>query len=219
MTTLALPSVRTRQFSRPLLTGATINYEGAGTATATGAVASAAVDMPDGVQLGDLLVALFWFGGTPTAIGKPNGWTALDLILTGTLNQKVYWRVAGAEEPASYTWTVAPSVIIEGVIVRISGANTHNPLILGTFGSATGTAVTMPAITMDTPDSVLLCHVSWGGTRDIASDGAVMTELADGTSSAMYVQELTGGPGTTGTRPFTLSSSASWNAIAIGVRD
>jgi hypothetical protein len=218
MPVLAVPSVRQRQFSRRILPAATINYEGQGTATATGSVASTAVDMPDTPALGDLLVALLYFGGTPTNVTVPNGWKQVPLLPGGTLNQRVYWRVAGAEEPTSYTWAVTPSTTIEGTIVRISGANTHDPFVVGAFGSATGTAVTMPAITTDTPDSVLLCFVNWGGTRDISSDGGVMTELADGANSAMYVQELSAA-GSTGTRGFTLSSSASWNAIAIGVRD
>lgn len=214
MPVAATPTFRTRQYAKPLIPQVTINYEGAGTfysATAT----SAAIDMPDGVAAGDTLVVFLQHAAAD--VRPPNGWTDAGWPNI-TTTQKCYRRLAGSEEPAAYTWRFSSSVFAEAVCVRISGAHPTAPFIYSAPSSGTGVTATALGITPPTVNSVLLAHVQWGGTRDTSSDGAVMTEVGDGANISAYVEELTS-DAATGNRTFTISSSATWNARLISVRD
>src|SRR5512135_373850 len=95
----------------PATAGATIFYV-ASTSANGASVSSLAINVPTGVAAYDVMVAsISVSGGTGTTITPPAGWTLVSRVdSTTTLAQAVYYRVAGAGEPASYTWTFGAAV-------------------------------------------------------------------------------------------------------------
>lgn len=74
------------------------------------------ITKPSGVASGDLLVAFAY--STDTSIAAPTGWT---VITTGAHGfSSGWWKVAGAGEPANYTWTSSSYTSID--MVAYSGA-------------------------------------------------------------------------------------------------
>ncbi len=101
----------------------------AGTANSATATTSLVVNVPAGVQDGEVMIAAISAGaGT---IVKPAAWTN---VVVGT-NQGLYYRIASAE-PASYTWTIASATNWAGVIDAYIGVQ------VGGIGEVNGTQVT-----------------------------------------------------------------------------
>src|SRR4030095_2296709 len=86
---------------------------------------------PAGVATGDVLVAVVDVVGAP-AVTAPAGWTQVrsDISGTGTtsLLQAVYWHLAGAFEPATWTWALATAHGASGGILAYSGVDTASPI-------------------------------------------------------------------------------------------
>ena len=134
-----------------------IAFVGAGPLTdASVAVTTIAIGLPPGVQSGDLLLAqLVVADGTGLVMPTPpGGWTSVrhDAIASGTLKETswLYSRIAGASEPASYTWTLS-SNYAAGVMGAWRGAT-------GAFDGTSGdgasgfiaTTVSAPSLTPTT---------------------------------------------------------------------
>lgn len=84
------------------------------------------------VSSGDLLVAFFATAATTTdaVSAKPSSdWTdALSTVSADGEMLFVSWKVAGAGEPSSYTWTMTESRAYHGVVARYTGADTTTPV-------------------------------------------------------------------------------------------
>lgn len=89
------------------------------------------VNRPAGVATGDVMLAVLSWDGT-ASIAAPTGWTVIREDVQATLpkRQKLFYRVATAVEPATYTFTatgVAPADGV-GVISAYSGVATASPV-------------------------------------------------------------------------------------------
>ncbi|MCK5430394.1 MAG: hypothetical protein KAI94_13025, partial [Anaerolineales bacterium] len=62
------------------------------------------LEVPDGVQSEDLLVALISTDANPT-ITEPAGW-ALEDQIGGTAKSSVHLLLSSGSDPATYTWTL-----------------------------------------------------------------------------------------------------------------
>jgi len=86
------------------------------------------VARPDGVQSGDVLVALILALYTQPShpLDAPEGWTKIDQVV----HAGRYFRVAISDEPASYTWTFTESVVRQwtGVVVAYRGVDQVQPV-------------------------------------------------------------------------------------------
>ena len=154
-------------------------YRSASSATTT-PITSHTINKPAGVVTNDVLVAGITVRGAPT-ITAPSGWTLVRSDLSGTIiKQEVYRKVAGASEPASYTWTFAlPVDGVVGAIAAYSGVNTTTPIdVSGGQTNASSTSVTAPSITTTVANTML---VGFFGTADDATFTAPgsMTERSD----------------------------------------
>ena len=89
-----------------------ISFVGAGALfDSSGSVSRVSVGLPSGVETGDILLAsIVIYDGTAADVPTPPiGWTALrrDTVNSGDkASTWLYYRIAGASEPASYSWSI-----------------------------------------------------------------------------------------------------------------
>ena len=122
-----------------------ITFVGAGPlADSSTAVSSLAISRPSGVQPGDTMIAqIVIYDGTgsdvPTA---PGGWTGIRHDSANSngnqenISSWLYYKVAGASEPASYAWNLS-SNFAAGAMGAWRGASTTAPIDVAS-GAATG---------------------------------------------------------------------------------
>lgn len=106
----------------------------------TTAVSTVSVGVPSGVQLGDVLLAqiIVYDGSAADVPTAPSGWSSIrhDSVTDGNqITSWLYYKVAGANEPSSYGWSISPNWAA-GVMGAWRGASS-SPL-----DNASGTAVT-----------------------------------------------------------------------------
>lgn len=97
----------------------------------SGSTDSATVAAPEGVTEGDLLLGCFiGYVSTTGTVSPPAGWTAIGSMVNTDLTpndpnaaQVFAYKIAGASEPASYTFSIGGGAIYPCAnILRISGA-------------------------------------------------------------------------------------------------
>ena len=120
-----------------------ITFVGTGALTDSGSAMNAiTLGLPSGFHSGDILVAqIIVYDGTAAGCADdPSGWTSIrhDSASNGNqLTSWLYYRVAGASEPASYTWNIS-SNWAAGVMGAWRGAAT-SPLDGTSGANAAGT--------------------------------------------------------------------------------
>jgi Calcineurin-like phosphoesterase len=123
---------------------------------------------PAGTGAGNLLLAGLSVRGNPT-VTAPAGWALVRSDADGccTARQAVYWKLAGANEPASYTFTFSAPKSAAGGIVAYAGVNPITPIDAHSGrANAASTSVTAPSLTTSAPGAML---VFFGGTRPTAT--------------------------------------------------
>jgi hypothetical protein len=182
---------------------------------------SIVVARPTGSANGDLMLAAILAGSTAT-ITPPSGWTSVVTTTSGTaIRQSVFIKVAGASEPASYTWTVGTASHTVGAIATYRGATTVD--VAGGQGNAKATAITAPSVTTSQTGTLLVGIFGTAATTTIAPDLA-MTELvevpAPGTSKPTLelADQPLGGAGATGARVAIAGASARTIGQVIALR-
>jgi Bacterial Ig domain/Chitobiase/beta-hexosaminidase C-terminal domain/PASTA domain len=170
----------------PYVIDPAVTHRAPTTATTTGAT-SITVDVPAGVQPNDLLVAHIARVGN-AAITTPSGWTAAGGANGGNLvRQATYYRVAGAAEPASYTWTWTATQAAAGGMSAYYGVKASAPLgLVGTAASANNaTTVTAPSLTTTANDALVLAFFA-SNTNSTFSTASGMSERYEiGTTGAV----------------------------------
>ena len=128
---------------------------------------STTVSKPTGTAEGDLLVAYvltFGWGNDPT-INTPSGWTKIgprdaDKYYGGNVHSGIFWKVAGASEPESYTWTNngSGSTYSNVLLHRVTGADTTSPIdaIASVNTPNPATIYNFPSVDTTGPDRLLL---------------------------------------------------------------
>ena len=132
----------------PAPTAAPLGYRGNASNSAASGL-SLALNVPAGVQNGDLLVATVtdW----PGTLTGPSGWTR---ALLPSANQGIWYKVA-SNEPASYTWSGSADSTWSGVIDAFSGVSTATPL------DATPLAIIGTAATVAWPGAISVTDKAW----------------------------------------------------------
>lgn len=128
-----------------------------------------ALNVPSGTVANDVMIATIAYANSSVTITPPNGWTLIRRMqqtsgreVTG-MNLGVYYRVAGASEPADYTWTLSASgyAYAVGGISSFTGADltTASPIDVESGQAAgNGSAYTFstPSLTPTENASMLL---------------------------------------------------------------
>src|SRR2546425_7094125 len=134
------------------------------------------IGRPAGVVSGDLLVAAISVRSANPS--TPSGWTLVwcgnsgsssggsTCPVSSTVSLAVYWKVAGASEPSTYSgWTTTQKAA--GVITAYYNVNTSTPIDVqnGTGYTSSGTSPSTPSITTGGANNLLVPPV-WGGDGD-----------------------------------------------------
>ncbi|HYF13257.1 MAG TPA: hypothetical protein VD928_03100, partial [Candidatus Paceibacterota bacterium] len=140
---------------------------------------------PSGVVSGDLLLASISInGGQPTTATTthPSGWTLLAKTDNDThVGILTYWKIAGASEPSSYTWTIGTQVRAVGGITRFTGVSTSNPIDVVASSTGRGTSAIAPSATttQDGARIITVFAVNVGKENTIFATSTGMTKLYD----------------------------------------
>jgi hypothetical protein len=201
-----------------------IAYINAAEANATSGT-SAQVNKPTGTVENDFMMALLvsTIGSDTdgsTMSSTPAGWTLEhDYVQTTTSGQHVYvyWKVAGASEPSSYTWTWTSFCGWVAQITTFRGVDTASPIHAeGTVNQEISNSPMSPSITTTADNAMIWLYDITDGSVIPASGGAPsgstwvdQTEVASpgngvGISTAYFVQASAGA---TGNRDWTLDAS------------
>ena len=121
-----------------------------------GGGSSVTVNVPTGVQPGDVLVAHIGVRGN-SSIGAPSGWSLVrrDTAST-TVEQAIYIHVVPywPAEPASYTWTFNAGNNAAGAIADYIGVSNATPVdVSGGQANTSSTSIVAPSITIAAADN------------------------------------------------------------------
>jgi len=146
-----------------------------------------------------LAVVTLRSGTTPTTITPPADWLLRQDNYTTTssgLRQAIYYKVAGAAEPASYTFTLSASAKANGGILMYTGVNNTDPF-LAYDGVATtaSTSITAPSVNVGVgyENSLLLTFYGIATDASITPPQGAYYLLAESASTGGAVSSRTHG--------------------------
>jgi hypothetical protein len=192
-------------------------------ATIPAAGSSISIAKPANTVPGDLLVVFVSDAGTVAVTPDQAGWTQIrsDQSHNAWITQTLWYRWAGASEPASYSFTKGnPKADMIAAALRITGANATTPIDTSAGSSQGGTVSTTivaPSVTTTVPNTLLLTFASTtDGNTYTPAPG--MTERIDTTIGTWISEQVAtqtiAAAGPTGTRTITLSAMGNVYAAA-----
>ena len=157
-------------------------YRSSAQAGATSGVTSLTVNKPAGTVNGDVMIAAIAVRPSTATITAPAGWTLIrrtNQALTNDNAQATYRKVAGAAEPASYTWTFSASTGSAGGIMTFFGVNTASPVdVENGQATASGLTHTAPSVTTTKSYDMIVTTHSFTSAATWTPPGG-MTEAVD----------------------------------------
>jgi len=182
---------RTRSVT--IAVNAAITLRGTSTANAAQSATSITLNKPNGVSSGDVLIAAISRNASTTGnMSTPTGWTLIDQRLLrdpGNNNKSwgaVFYRVAGATEASSYSFTLnattsaSTSNGASGVLLAYSGVDVTNGL--NKDGSTGGPFDIVPGTINVNGTSTTASAVASSITTATANSGIVMLGMVGGSS-------------------------------------
>jgi hypothetical protein len=205
----------------PALAHAAVGFVGAAKAENGNGSTSLSIAKPTGVVEGGVMVATVTAAGTGS-ITTPSGWTVIKNVAGTTLRQVTYYKVAGASEGASYSWSLGSSRAASGGIVDYSGVNQTVPVdATASAGGESGNAA-VPSVTTSAANDLVLAVVSFATATTVTPDPSTTERFDVGSSSntseVADLAQATAGA-TAGVTATPAVSSAAWIAQTIALRD
>jgi MSHA biogenesis protein MshQ len=182
------------------------------------------INKPAGVVQNDMMIASINVGPSSATINPPSGWALVRRMnnATGTTNSlAVYSKLAGASEPANYSWTLSSGHTgAAGGIQAFSGAD---PTIEVENGQNTvsGTSHATPSVTTGLANTMLVASHGVGAASTTWTPPAGMAEGIDaqgGTQAVEMSYVLQAGAGGSGAKSATSSASGTGNAHILALR-
>ncbi|TMK79966.1 MAG: hypothetical protein E6G45_02105 [Actinobacteria bacterium] len=177
--------------------------------------ASLKIYKPIGTAPNDLLLTMISIQGNRT-ITPPGGWTSVrrDTQGAATLTQEVFYKVAGVNEPGSYTFTFSASDNASGGMIPYIGVDNSSPIDAssGNPSSANSSNVTALSVNTTAANHLVVGFFGLNSNKTFTPPGG-MTERWDtmssvsSTEAADYTQ-VASGP--TGNKIATATGSAAW---------
>lgn len=152
--TLASPSGLTTTMT--CVPAATVAFGAASSGTNNGGLLT--ITKPAATVAGDLMVAQLGLRTSNSTVTAPAGWTLIrdDSAPTGGGIQSVlYYRVAAADEPTSFTWSSSANARIGGGILTYTGASTTAPVDVANGQVGSNSAARAPSVTATIAQSFL----------------------------------------------------------------
>ena len=145
------------------------------------------INVPAGTTTDDVMLAAIAVGPSSTGIAAPAGWTLInrqDQAIANSNSQAVYYRIATASEPTSYTWTFSGGAIngTAGGIVTYRGVDTSNPIdISGGNATASSTSHTANSVVTTVVNTMVISIHSFSSSEAWTSPVSPvgMTEQVD----------------------------------------
>jgi len=184
------------------------------------------VNKPTGTIEGDLLVAIMSTDGGALTLGAPDGWTAITNNIGTTHTSRSWYKIAGASEPTSYTFTVSASESIVCGILRISGHDSSNPIDVSGTATGTSNAPTSPDVTTTVADTLVLRYFG-ADDDDMTQDSGYpsahtgvyvrgsLESWGETSSGVAYTTQASAGA--TGTAAFSITAAEEWSAVTIAI--
>lgn len=182
--------------------------------------------VPAGVTAGELLVAAVTTVNT-AAIPNQTGWAKIGQGAAPSTGPStaLFYRVAGASEPASYTFSGLASGHLTAEMVRVSGADNTNPLDAAavTAGATSSTTLTVPTMTTASAGALVVSALAvYSQSASIsAASGNPATIVANSTGTGrrlVMASESRPTPGAVGSRAWTTGSSLNWAGISVAFK-
>ena len=164
------------------------NYRSSASNGAASGVNTLTVAKPSGTSGGDVLVASVAVQPYTASITPPAGWTLIRQTnqTTGNTNaQALYYKIAGASEPASYSWTFSSSTGSAGGIMSFYNVNTTNPISTSN-GTSTSSSLnhTAPTTYVSVSNTMIVTAHSFASSANWSSPVG-MTEAVDRASNSV----------------------------------
>ena len=205
---------------------AAIALIGSSTAVTTAGATSTTITLtkPAAVVAGSVMIAQLGFDATSnkgTTVTKPTGWVQTGVQLAnGIYYQDIYYKIATAAEPATYTFTLSRSSYIVGAILAYSGVDTLAPVDdnITQIGATAGTTQTAPSASASTNGDVLVNFWTYTVATTATSYSAGLTgnyTLSTSNVGGASAQKALNNAGATGTTTSTTAASAKWLANTI----
>jgi len=188
------------------------------------------INKPTGTVQNDVMIAAITFGQNPT-VTPPSGWTLIkrvdNLDASGYSSTAVYYKVAGASEPASYTWTLSVAGCMASWIASYYNVNTSTPIDVN--NGQTNNSYSAPNYTFSTPSIT----TNYGSEMIVAAFGTFggiytwtpptgMTEFADVNNTSSRAIEgaevAQASAGASGTKTATCSTSSYGASVIFSLR-
>ncbi len=166
-----------------------ITFRAAASTDVNGSSLTLTITVPTGTVQGDVMIAGVAVLPSTATITPPAGWTLVrrqNNALSIDNSLAVYWKVAGASEPASYTWSFNTSTGSAGGIQSFSGVEITNPVNVEAGSSTTAATNSFPApsVTTTVANTMVVTHHAYASsTRWIGPTG--MTEAVTAASNAV----------------------------------
>jgi RHS repeat-associated protein len=207
-----------------------ISVVGATSAALTTNATTMAITRPAAAATGDLLVAEIAASANAT-ITPPSGWTAASgaQVATGSSRYQLFWRLATASEPTSYTFSFSASGAHRGGIKVLRNTDRTTPINIVATATGTTANVTAPAVTPTVANAAISRFAgndqadtdgsgAWGFPTPIIKDWDAANTSR---SAASSTQILTGAANvSTGTSTITNqtgAAAAAWGAITTAI--
>jgi len=115
------------------------------------------IPRPATVAEGNVMLASVDVRGNPIITPPAPGWALSNAISSSVMTQAIYYKIAGASEPSSYTWIFSTAQSASGGIVAYSGVDQVNPVdVVSGKANASSTSITAPSLTTTVADSRLI---------------------------------------------------------------
>lgn len=186
-----------------------------------GSSATLVLDKPSGTVEGDLLIIIISSDDASVSITPPSGWSTLyDEVDAGSQTASVYYLVAGASEPSTYTVT-KDSERAAGIIIAVQDQGGISEYASNTGGPSS--AAVCPTVTPTESDTLLLRLVSCDGgdgTNPHSQESGytlldTISVYSGGCCSAQHKDHVSGA---TGTLDVSLSASDEWTGFTVTIR-
>lgn len=181
------------------------------------AVTSLTLNNP-GAQAGDVLLVQLTLSN-PQFVSL-SGWSSFIYDDNG-VSQQLLYRVAGASEPANWTFSFSRARAAGGLLlVRGASIGSGNPIVAAQSERGSGSPLTALAATVSTANSLVVRYFAMANGNNplagpatqhyAANTGAGPNGVALSASSAIFA-----GTGQSGSAAATTSSSASWVSLTV----
>lgn len=187
-------------------------------ASATGSTASGTTltinkpSSPNATLEGDLMIAFMGAGAGATWTGD-TGWTEIaDQGSNPSI--RVAYKVAGASEGSSYTFTSSASSVLAGGIITYRYAAYD---AIGSITTATNPLI-LPEVTPSLSQSLLLAFGARGANTTVGTPAGMTSRISRTTSPSYNVADQPIPKGASGTRSVTVGSATNVSGVMLAIK-